>query len=357
MATKDFLEKGINCIEYKDGKRVNVASYAEMALRTASHRATLLGEGKKRSEWGIYTVVVSAHANSCNLCIPWQGKVLIDDVFSNLTKEKAKALSIETGYPLLSTAMKEGLLHPNCRHTLATYFPGITQLPQVPDEAEARKNYEAEQRQRYLERQIRKHKRLEAGTLDPEKRAEYAAKVKELQADIRKHLEENPELRRNSRREQITNGLSVKERNDALKNFTENAKIEEIRKHIKSDKQPKSLDIGQQNKHIPGTNEYKQYEKKFTQKGQHGPSRISLKVEELQELVNKHAGAGEIRLNYKGEWDNREIIFDNDKIIGKAVNNKTGVEAETAIFKIHYSKKGVHIVPDYPSKKKVGDKN
>lgn len=47
MATADFLDKGINCIEYKNGNRVNISSYAEMALRTASQRATFLGEGKK----------------------------------------------------------------------------------------------------------------------------------------------------------------------------------------------------------------------------------------------------------------------------------------------------------------------
>ena len=58
-----------------------------MCLRTASHEATLLGEGKKRDEYGIYTVVVSAHANTCPMCAVWQGKILIDDVFSNPTEE------------------------------------------------------------------------------------------------------------------------------------------------------------------------------------------------------------------------------------------------------------------------------
>ena len=107
MATKEFLQKGIDCIEYKDGKRVNIASYAEMALRTAAHRAKLLGEGKKRDEWGIHTVFVSAHANTCPLCARWQGKILIDDVFSHGTKEESDRM----GYPLLSTAIKAGLLH------------------------------------------------------------------------------------------------------------------------------------------------------------------------------------------------------------------------------------------------------
>ena len=32
------------------------------------------------------------------------------------------------------------------------------------------------------------------------------------------------------------------------------------------------------------------------------------------------------------------------------VNNKTGDEAEPTVFKIHYDRRGTHIVPDYPSK-------
>lgn len=199
MATKEFLQKGIDCIEYKDGKRVNIASYAEMALRTAAHRAKLLGEGKKRDEWGIHTVFVSAHANTCPLCALWQGKILIDDVFSGGTKEEAERL----GYPLLSTAIKAGLLHPNCRHNIATYFPGITQLPKVPDTNKAIETYKAEQEQRELERQIKKWKRSAEGSQDPAN-AKYAKeKVKEYQNKMREHLEKHPELRRSYRREKI----------------------------------------------------------------------------------------------------------------------------------------------------------
>jgi len=41
MATKDFLAKGFNCIEYKDGSRHNIADYCDMAIRTANKRANL----------------------------------------------------------------------------------------------------------------------------------------------------------------------------------------------------------------------------------------------------------------------------------------------------------------------------
>lgn len=205
MATKEFLAAGIDCIEYRNGRRVNIASYAEMALRTASQRAVLLGEGKKRDEWGIHTVVVSAHANTCPLCAPWQGKVLVDDVFCHGTPEEAK----ELGIPLLSDAMKAGLLHPNCRHTIATYFPGITKPPEIPDKDKAIGTYNAEQQQRALERKIRKWKRKAEGSLSPENISYANEKVEKYQEELRVHLDRHPELRRDYSREK-TRGIPDK---------------------------------------------------------------------------------------------------------------------------------------------------
>lgn len=199
MTTKEFLAGGIDCIQYKNGHRVNVASYAEMALRTASQRATLLAEGKKRDEWGIHTVFVSAHANTCPKCAPWQGKVLVDDVFSSGTAAEAA----ELGVPLLSTAIAAGLLHPNCRHTLVTYIPGITVLPTVPHEDEAVKTYKAEQGQRALEQKMRKAKREAAGSCDEGNTKDAQLKLRELQKRMREYLDQHPELRRAYDREKI----------------------------------------------------------------------------------------------------------------------------------------------------------
>jgi Phage minor capsid protein 2. len=197
MATKDFLNSGINCIEYKNGRKVNIASYAEMALRTAGHRATLLGEGKKRDEWGIHTVIVSSHANTCPHCERWQGEVLIDDVFSSGTLEEA----LEGRYYLLSFAIESKFLHPNCRHTIMTYFPGITQVPVVQDGKTAVKRYEAEQKQRRIETQIRKWKRIAEGSLDPDNINYANGKVREYQKELREHIDDNPWLRRDYSRE------------------------------------------------------------------------------------------------------------------------------------------------------------
>lgn len=199
MATKDFLDKGINSIEYKNGARVNISSYAEMALRTANHRAMLLGEGKKRDEYGIHLVVVSAHANTCKMCEPWQGNIVIDDIFSHPSADYIE--KYKDKYKLLSEAIDKGLLHPNCRHALITYFEGITTLPVVPDGKEAIRVYEAEQKQRALERQIRKWKRIKEGSIDLDNEYKATMMVRSLESKLMKHLDDNKELRRNGNRE------------------------------------------------------------------------------------------------------------------------------------------------------------
>lgn len=189
MATKDFLSAGINCIEYKNGARVNIASYAEMALRTANKRANLMGSANKREEWGIHTVKITAHNSACPMCVEWQGKVYIDDVYGAGTPLESK----QSGYPLLSYAVKGGMFHPNCKNGLSTYYEGISQEPKEPTQAEKEemvRRYNLLQEQRLCERNIRKYKRLENGCLDAddvkhytERKQAWIDKYNELIAD------------------------------------------------------------------------------------------------------------------------------------------------------------------------------
>lgn len=117
MALRDFIKSGINCIQYADGRRVNIADYTRMAVRTASQRAMLYAEGDFRKERGCSLVMVTKHNTACKMCQPWENKVLIDDVYSG---------GIPDGkHKLVSQAMKAGLFHPNCRHGLPTYYPEL----------------------------------------------------------------------------------------------------------------------------------------------------------------------------------------------------------------------------------------
>ena len=126
--SKSFLAGGLNCIEYSNGRRVNIASYAAMAVRTASLRAHLMGEGDFRKSIGRTLVKVTTHGGACKLCTAWQGKVLVDDVYSGGEPDGK--------HQLLSEAMKQGFLHPNCRHGLTTYYPELEGISYDEDEGD-----------------------------------------------------------------------------------------------------------------------------------------------------------------------------------------------------------------------------
>lgn len=208
MATKDFLTAGITCIEYKDGKRINIASYAEMAIRTAAIRSYMRGESARRKELGIDTVLVSQYGACSKTCLPWQGRVYIDDVWTTFDGPIVGDHGLSNSgnwYMLLSVAIKGGLFHPNCRHTVSSWIEGISRLPNPLDRDAVRKNAELEARQRAMERKVRKYKRLAEGSVDPEDRKRYAQKMKDSQAELRQFVKSNSDvLRRDYWREQVS---------------------------------------------------------------------------------------------------------------------------------------------------------
>lgn len=165
MATHDFLSAGINCVQYKNGARVSVSKYAEMAIRTATKRAYLQGQGEMRQEWGISTVILNKRTSACPLCAPFVGKVFIDDVWSGGTIK-------DGNYPLLSSAIAAGLYHPNCKDSHTTYFPGTSTKPEhitrrdlVKMVSEAKRESKAT----YCERQAERCGRLARYSLDTDK--------------------------------------------------------------------------------------------------------------------------------------------------------------------------------------------
>lgn len=187
MATKDFLSRGLAVVEYKDGKRVNIASYSQMAVRTASQRAMLMGEGEFRKDIGETLVIISKHGTACKLCQPHEGNVYIDDVYSG-GKPDGK-------HKLLSDAMDENLFHPNCRHGISTYY-GLddeeeeTTTPNIPEENN-------NDRASYLGRQVQKYNRLKEGSQDK-------GNIKNYQLTMDQYLDE---LKKEEYQQTIINSL------------------------------------------------------------------------------------------------------------------------------------------------------
>ena len=191
MATKDMLSRGLNCVEYVNGARHTLADYADMAIRTASKRAYLQGEGEKRREWGITTVIMAKSGNPCPKCLPFVGKVLIDDVWSGGKKSDGP-------YPLMSKAIASGLYHPRCKDSHTTYFPGIS----TADDTWTRKELEAvgqankqEAWQQYAARQSEKYGRLAEYSLSPENQKQYKQKSEKWEGEAEKRYAVSDEIK------------------------------------------------------------------------------------------------------------------------------------------------------------------
>ncbi len=211
MAVREFLEKGLNSIVYRDGRHVDIADYVRMVLRTTSTRAQLQGKSKRFAELGYDTVLISQYGGCSETCEPWQGRAYIDDVFTiwngEINGDSGKSLYCGKWFPLLSSAIRGGLFHPNCRHTMGLYIDGVTKIPPPIPAEQIRKQRELEQKQRVMERKIRKLKRLEAGTQDPQAVKEYGRKLKQAQQEMKAFVDENHDvLRRDYEREKYYGG-------------------------------------------------------------------------------------------------------------------------------------------------------
>jgi len=102
------------------------------------------------------------------------------------------------------------------------------------------------------------------------------------------------------------------------------------------------IEIGQQNKHIVGTNEY-------TQAVRNGVKKSILEVEPqvLLSKIGRGQQVGNIKIGLPGS---KERINFNHKI-GQYYDNTSGKFIPTTIAIVHYSKRGIHIVPARPQGK------
>lgn len=179
-----------------------------MALRTTSTRATLQGAAKRFAELGYDTVLVSQYGKCSETCEPWQGRAYIDDVFTiwngEIDGDLGKSHYCGKWFTRLSVAIRGGLFHPNCRHTMKQYIDGLTKIPQ-PIPAEKIKEQRAlEEKQRVMERKIRALKRKVEGTQDEKKVKEYKRKLREEQGKLREFIKEHDDvLHRDYSREKI----------------------------------------------------------------------------------------------------------------------------------------------------------
>jgi len=211
-ALAKFADRGVTGFVDRSGRAWNLTSYAEMATRSAVGRAAVEAHTDRLAAAGIELVVVSDAPEECERCKPWEGKILRREgpagagvVEMEHATEDDRMVQVRVAGSL-PEARSKGLLHPNCRHSVSIYLPGLTRPP-GPKKDRTRATYEQSQKQRYYERQVRAWKRRAAAAVDDEARKKANARVRAYQGQIRELVKETG-LPRKSHREQIGAGAA-----------------------------------------------------------------------------------------------------------------------------------------------------
>ena len=395
-ATRDAVLKlarrGVSVVDYKSG----AWAQADVAMRR--HIRTQVAQAGSRNtldlmeETGHDLVQTSSHGGARPSHAKWQGRV-----FSLSGKSKKYPPFSRTGYGAV-----DGLCGANCKHDFGIYVEGQPlRYERDPDGGDEKREerYQAEQKQREIERGIRATKReavaLKAAGLDDTKERVRLGKLQKRQ---REHIAAHPYLARDYSRENpyetgnkkraLTRqtasrtaymaqpdvkaaiaeagvsrkrvgelvkaggdgfGLMAKaERDKVLKTAINQAKAEKARDLRVADAAAMAVHDDKQAKHIAGSRQHEQYVANLKRKGSEykEPSGITATLEEVRDLVSKHAGTGLARATRAGNWNKREVC-DAGRVIGYVIGDN-GEHIPTTRFTIHYADGDVHIVPAKP---------
>lgn len=113
-------EQGLSALIDKSGRNWKLDNYAEMLFRTKVVEARNMGMSNRMVENGYDLVQVSDHQGECELCRPWEGKIL-------------SVTGRTDGYQSLAEAEAAGLFHPNCRHAINVLTPSLARQTKAYD--------------------------------------------------------------------------------------------------------------------------------------------------------------------------------------------------------------------------------
>lgn len=205
-AVKDLASNGIAAIEYPNGHINYIESAVRRAVITGVNQTALKMQDARADEMGSDLVETSAHAGARPSHARWQGKVFSRS--GNSTKYPD--FKLETGY-----GTGPGLGGWSCRHSFYPFFEGLSEpaytkaeLDDMNDKkyeynGEKLTEYEASQKQRTIERNIRRWKREYSGMeVAGQPTNEAASKIIRWQ-DVQKDFLKQTGLKRQIEREQI----------------------------------------------------------------------------------------------------------------------------------------------------------
>lgn len=193
QALNRFAMAGITGFTDRTGRSWNLASYAEMAMRTTVGRAQIAGTLDRFRHAGQDIVIVSDAPGECRLCRPFELRLL-----SVSGGSVGQTVDGRTVVDSVAGARSRGLFHANCRHSVGLFVPGLTQPAPAHGTADPAGDL-ARQELRRLERGVRQWKQRQAVAVTPQAERLAKAKVAEWQAGIRAHIDRTGLLRQSAR--------------------------------------------------------------------------------------------------------------------------------------------------------------
>lgn len=183
-AIESMSKSGVSVIDYASGAKANAETALTRAVRTGVNKANGEVILTRAAELGVNYVYVSQHlgarvtnTDDYKNHSKWQGKVYeldySEDVLRSFREDAEKGASEYAQLKAVRDVLKSkqgkypsfvkecgygqllGICGVNCRHTFSMFVPGINKEPEPIDEAENKARYQAEQKARAMERDIR----------------------------------------------------------------------------------------------------------------------------------------------------------------------------------------------------------
>lgn len=188
-----WVEKGVPALIDRSSRQWSTEGYVNTVLRSMVNNVANDMQEARMDEYECDLVEISSHSGARPKCAKYQGKI-----YSRSGRSRKYP-------PLRETSIGEpdGLFGINCRHKKYPYVEGISlKTYQAINQNQNKKVYEESQKQRYLEREIRKAKRQlqMTETLGNEEQITKArAKVREKQYNMRQFIAATDRTRRYER--------------------------------------------------------------------------------------------------------------------------------------------------------------
>lgn len=204
-AIKELTRQGLTTVDYASGRTMSVEAAVRMNVVTGVNQTALQLQSTLADEMDSDLVETTAHSGARPSHVKWQGKVFSRSGKSKKYPDFRRATGYGTG---------PGLGGWNCRHSFHPYFEGMAraygavELKKLEEKSityngQKLTEYEASQRQRYIERQIRRWKReQQAMKAAGQSQEEAKAKLKEWRA-LQSDFVEQTGLKRQYDRERV----------------------------------------------------------------------------------------------------------------------------------------------------------